>query len=201
MMGSLLAACRSHGREIGASLRGIARLTFGEAEGIRAFENDRGMARRSFLAALLAFPVFLAFHYLDLLSGAAPPEDAHAFILDLLTFPISWAGFALLALPILRWLGLEGLWPRYIAAWNWSNLAQYLLLILTSLPLALHLPQILGQTAALVGYGWALWLEWYVTRLALGTSGLNAAMIVAADVGFGAIVALLPLVQLPVLHV
>ncbi|HTI02103.1 MAG TPA: hypothetical protein VL752_14235 [Acidisoma sp.] len=197
MSANFVTACRSFGREIAAGSRGIAMLTFGREEGIRAFNDDRDVARRSFVTALFAFPLFLVFHYLDWLSGTAPLEPTHALLLDCLTFPISWAGFALLAQPLLRSLGVEPRWTRYIAAWNWSNLAQYLLLLVTSLPLVLHAPSILAQTAVLVGYGWALWLEWTVTRLTLQVSPLAAAMVVAADVGFGAIVSLITIYPLP----
>lgn len=197
MSGNFITACRSFGREIATGARGIALLTFGRAEGIRAFTGDPDVTRRSFVTALFAFPLFLVFHYLDWLSGTAPLEGTHALLLDCLTFPISWAGFALLSQPLLRSLGAEQPWPRFIAAWNWSNLAQYVLLMLTSLPLVLHAPAILAQTAVLVGYGWALWLEWTVTRLTLQVSPVAAAMVVAADVGFGALVSLITIYPLP----
>jgi hypothetical protein len=34
-----------------------------------------------------------------------------------------------------------------------------------------------------VGFGWALWLEWYVARLALEATPLAAAFLVVVDVG------------------
>jgi hypothetical protein len=98
-------------------------------------------------------------------------------------------------------LGVEQQWPRYIAAWNWSNLAQYALLFVTSLPVVLHAPSIASETCALVGYGWALWLEWYVTRLVLNVSPTGAALLVAVDVGFSAIVSLVALVPLQSLSI
>ncbi|GAB0116369.1 hypothetical protein [Acidisoma sp. 7E03] len=193
MSGGFASACRSFGREILGSARGIALLAFGYEDGARAFTGERDATRRSFVAALFAFPLFLVFHYLDWLSGTAPREGAHALALDCLTFPISWAGFALLAVPLLRSLGAETRWLRFIMAWNWCNLAQYLLLLATSLPLVLHVPLMLGQVVVLVGYCWALWLEWTVARLTLQVTPVAAAMVVAADVGFGALVSLITL--------
>jgi hypothetical protein len=190
------AGLRQTAREIVLGGRGIALLTFGQPAGIRAFSNDIAATRRSFVTAILSLPIFVMFHLLSWLAGVGPLEPPHAMILDLLSFPISWAGFALLSIPLVRMLGVEQQWPRYIAAWNWSNLGQYALLFVTSLPVVLHAPSIAGETSALVGYGWALWLEWYVTRLVLNVSPAAAALLVAVDVGFSAIVSLVTLIPL-----
>lgn len=197
MSGQVREAVRLWGQEIAASARGIARLTFGQADGARAFTNDVGATRRSFITALFAFPIFLVFRYMNWLTGTGPLEGPHALLLDLLSYPISWAGFALLALPLLRMLGVGGLWPRFIAAWNWSNLAQYCLLLVTSVPVLVHAPSIVSETAALVGYGWALWLEWWTARLVLKVSPSGAALVVLADVAFSAIVSLIAIYPLP----
>jgi hypothetical protein len=194
MSGGLPEWLRLMGREIVTGGRGIASLTFGQAAGVRAFTNDVGMTRRSFVAALLSLPIFVMFHVLDWLAGVGPIEPPHVIVLDLLTFPISWAGFALISIPLVRVLGAEPQWPRYISAWNWSNLAQYVLLFLTSVPAVLHVPAIASETCGLVGYGWALWLEWFVTRLVLNLSPTAAALLVAADVGFSAVVSLTTLI-------
>jgi hypothetical protein len=194
MSGRFVEGLRLTAREVVVGARGIAMLTFGQAAGIRAFTNDLAVTRRSFVTALFSLPIFLMFHVLDWLAGVGPIEAPHAMALDLLSFPISWAGFALISIPIVRMLGVEQQWPRYITAWNWSNLAQYGLLFVTSVPVVLHVPAIASETCALVGYGWALWLEWYVTRLALNLSPTAAALLVAVDVGFSAIVSLVTLI-------
>ena len=80
-------------------------------------------------------------------------------------------------------MGQERKWPRYITAWNWCNLAQYVLLLVAGLPTLFHVQPIVAETAALVGFGWALWLEWYVARLALEATPLAAAFLVVVDVG------------------
>lgn len=197
MSGEVRHALRLWWQECAVSARGIALLTFGRPDGARVFGNDLGAARRSFITALVCLPIFVVFHYLDWLAGTGPREGRHALLLDLLSFPISWAGFALLALPLLRFLGREADWPRFIAAWNWSNLAQYLLLLVTALPLLAHAPAIASETASLVGYGWALWLEWWTVRLVLRLSASAAAFLVLADVGFSAVVSLISLYPLP----
>jgi hypothetical protein len=181
-------------REIVACGRGIVMLTIGQAAGIRAFTNDMAATQRSFVTAIFSLPIFILFHVLDWVAGVSPVDPPHLMVIDLLTFPISWAGYALISIPLVRMLGAEQQWPRYIAAWNWSNLAQYVLLFITSLPVVLHVPAIATETCALVGYGWALWLEWFVTRLVLNLSPTAAALLVAVDVGFSAVVSLMTLI-------
>ena len=181
-------------REVVTNGRAISLLTFGRADGIRAFTNNVSATRRSFVTAIFSLPIFILFHMLDWLAGVGPLDPPRLMVLDLLTFPISWAGFALISLPLVRALKVEPQWPRYITAWNWSNFAQYVLLFVTSIPAVLHVPPIASETCALVGYGWALWLEWFVTRLVLNLSPTGAALLVAVDVGFSAVVSLVTLI-------
>jgi hypothetical protein len=194
MSGRFAEGLRLTARDIASGGRGIALLTFGQSAGIRAFTNDMAATRRSFVTAIFALPLFVMLDVLDWLAGVGPLDPPHVMVLDLLTFPISWAGFALISIPLVRMLGVEQQWPRYIAAWNWSNLAQYGLLFVASVPALLHLPAIASETCALVGYGWALWLEWFVTRLVLNLSPTSAALLVAVDVGFSAMVSLMKLI-------
>jgi hypothetical protein len=175
MSGRFAEELRLIGREIVTSGRAIARLGIGQAADIRAFSNDVAATRRSFVTAILSLPIFILFHVLDWAAGLAPLDPPRLMVIDLLTFPISWAGFALVSIPLVRMLGAEPQWPR-------------------SLPSVLHVPAIASETCALVGYGWALWLEWFVTRLVLNISPTAAALLVAVDVGFSAAISLMTLI-------
>ena len=81
------------------------------------------------------------------------------------------------------------MWPRFITLWNWCNVVQYLMLVAAALPGLLGLPDVVGQTAWLVALGWALWLEWFMTGLALAIPAPMAATLVILDVAIGLIVA------------
>jgi len=96
-----------------------------------------------------------------------------------------WVGFALLSHRLAGVLGRAPLWPRFIAVWNWCNVVQYLMLVVAGLPALLGLPELLAQTVWLVAMGWALWLEWYATRLALAIPGRSAMALVALDFALG----------------
>jgi hypothetical protein len=80
-------------------------------------------------------------------------------------------------------LGRRALWPRLIAAWNWVNFVQYLVLGALTLPAILGAPASVSDTLGLVGLGYAIWMQWFAARVALQISGLRAAAFVVLDLG------------------
>lgn len=174
---------------VAAGLQGAMLLARGRAEGMDLMtaraEPELAVAARSFWAAALCLPAFLCLELIDFAEAQSPPPDAHGIALQLLGYVVYWAAFALLSRWLARTVGRDSAWPRFISAWNWCNVVQYLLFVASSLPGLLGLPDTVGQTAWLVATGWALWLEWYATRLALGVNGLQAAGIVALDEALG----------------
>lgn len=170
---------------VASGLRVAALLAAGRAEAMTRIEQGMEGARRSFLAALLCLPLFALLRLLDWTLAGLPPRPGHALTLDLLGYAVGWAGFALLSRPLVAFLGRAPLWPRYITVWNWCNFAQYVLLTLGALPELFGLPGIVQQTAALVAFGWAIWLEWHATRLALEIGAVPAALFTLLDLAIG----------------
>ncbi len=148
--------------------------------GLLATEEEPALATaaRSFWAALLCLPAFVCLQLIDIAQNAAPPHafavEAHGFALHLCGYIIEWAGLAVLTWWLARALGRAVLWPTFIATWNWCNVVQSLLLVTAKLPWLLGMPDMVGETVELVAVGWALWLEWYVARLALGLTAIQA---------------------------
>ncbi|MEY3731992.1 MAG: hypothetical protein RLZZ57_2748 [Pseudomonadota bacterium] len=154
-------------------------LARGRVAGLAAFENTMPVAAYSFRAAAICLPIFMFFK-----DQASPPEDlALSLLVDLLLFVASWAGFALASLFLARALGVGDAWPRFIAAWNWAAVVQYLALA------GLSLPGLLLGHGALLDFGgllalfYALWMEWFVARHALRLTALGAAGFVVIDLG------------------
>ena len=165
--------------------RGIAGallLAGGKVVGAAAFAPTMEDARASFLAALFCLPIFLL-----LRAGSSPAgmvlDPVRSVVGDLIAFVCSWAGFALASLPIAEAMGRRTLWPRFIAAWNWSNLVQYVVLGVLTMPAMLGMPAFIADSLGLLGLGYAIWLQWFVTRTALAVTGLRAAAFVAVDIG------------------
>ncbi len=176
--------------QMGNGLQGAMMLARGRPEGmlLLAAQDAPAMqtAARSFWAAALCLPAFVCLQLISLAQAPGlPPHFAHGLALQLLGYGVDWAAYALVSREVVRAMGRLTAWPRFITAWNWCNVVQYLLLVAASLPPLLDLPPLLGETAWLVATGWALWLEWYATRIALGVGGLPAAGLVLLDEAMG----------------
>jgi hypothetical protein len=63
------------------------------------------------------------------------------------------------------------------------------LVIVGGIPGTLGAPAIVDQACELVTIGWALWLEWYATRLAFGVGQLTAVGLVMLDQSIGIMLA------------
>lgn len=160
------------------ALAGALLLARGRAEGVQAYPPALEEARFSFLAAALCLPLFLL---LRGSGGAAAADPLRGLVADLIAYAISWAGFALASLPMAQAMGRAALWPRLIAAWNWTNAVQYALLGLLSLPALFGLAGWVTDVLGLAGLGYAVWLQWFAARSALQVDGVRAAGFVAVD--------------------
>ncbi|MCW8086378.1 hypothetical protein [Sabulicella glaciei] len=158
----------------------------GRAEGLLLLPPTEAGALHSFRAALICLPAFLGLRLLAWSQQGAPRGGLVLGLLaELVGFVLSWAGFALASRVLAEQAQRLGRWPHFLAAWNWSNLVQYLLLAVLAVPVLLGAPTWLSNAMGLVALGYALWLEWFVTREALGVVGATAVMFVLLDVAIG----------------
>ena len=172
-----------------AGLQAAWLLARGRPEGARLLSvppaDALAAAARSFWAAPLCLPAFVCLHVIGWMESGLGAFPARGFALDLLGFVIGWAGFALLTRGLAARLGRQALWPGFITAWNWCNVLQYMLLVAAALASLLGLPDVVAETAWLAAMGWALWLEWFATRLTLAVPALTAVALVALDFSIG----------------
>ncbi|MDJ0389674.1 hypothetical protein QMO56_16285 [Roseomonas sp. E05] len=131
-------------------------------------------AGRSFWVAVLCLPIFLV---LDP-SFAASPRAAAAELAGYIT---GWPAYALAALAVCRSMGREALWPRLVAAWNWTNLLQYLIMLIITLFAVSPLPAWVQEVVSVAGIGYALWLQWFTAKCTLQVGGMAALGFVVLD--------------------
>jgi hypothetical protein len=171
--------------EISAGLQGAALLGRAQPQGLLLMAGTPAGAWRSCWAALVCLPAFLALRADD------PPLRGvlGALLQDIVLFTLGWFGFLVMSERLVAMMGRAALWPRFVAAWNWSNVVQYgAMLVTLLLPAHLGAPPLVTQTLALVGLGYAIWLEWFVTRWALQATRLQATALVGADLALGMLV-------------
>ncbi|MDN3565932.1 hypothetical protein ACFQY5_10190 [Paeniroseomonas aquatica] len=169
---------------IEAGLRGALLLARGRPEGLMLIEAGPGGVARSFWAAALCLPGFLALR-LFAWAEVGPASLGRGLTAELLGYACTWAGFALATLPLAEASGRKAEWPQFIAAWNWANVVQYLVLLALTVPASLGLPPLLAHGLGLAALGYALWLEWFVAKSALRIAGGRAAAFVLLDLALG----------------
>lgn len=162
-------------------------LARGHASGLRFVAADLAGAARSFWAIPVALPPIIVLRVMAWVEAGVPPRAGHILLRDLLVYVVSWLFFVLISHRLAQSFDREALWPRFIATWNWCNVVGNILVMAGAIPGFLGAPTMVDQVAQVVVMGWALWLEWYATRLALGVGALLAVYIVALDqiVGLG----------------
>ena len=171
---------------ITAGLAGALLLARGRAEGLSLVESSPAGAWRSFAAALICLPAFLALRFFAWATLGMPPGGlGRGLAAEIIGYTLAWVAFALASLPLAQAWGRGAEWPRFIAAWNWTNVVQYLVLLVLTVPGALGLPPGLAQVLTLAGLAYAIWLEWFVVRVALGMDGARSAMVVGMDLALG----------------
>ena len=175
---------------IEAGLRGVLMLARGQAHGAMLIEDTPGGGARSFWSAAICLPGFLALVFLDWAEGPPAAGVAHAFLVHLIAQAGGWAGFAVASQALAQAAGRGPEWPHFIAAWNWANVVQYLLLLAVSLPPLLGLPQPLASALAVATLGYQLWLVWFLAKTTLRSRGLAIAVL-GLDLVVGVAVAVL----------
>ena len=170
--------------EVRWALVGCLRLARGDRGGLAYFDRSLDGFWRSFLSAFLSYPFFLI-----LLTMRVSLADWNAVgglpivLIETIGYVISWVAFPLVMLSVLRWIGREHRFFDFMVPYNWCQLPQSVLFVLTG-ALSDPISQII-ELAALIA---VLVYEWYIARVALETSSTTATMVVLVDLVLGMLV-------------
>jgi len=169
--------------QIAAGVRAAWLLARGRAEGLRFTLLSPEGAARSFWAGAICLVPFLL---IRAMGGEGIVTDALS--VQLIGYVLGWVAFPLAALSLVDASGRGPLWPLFVAAWNWANLAQYAVLLGAAL-LGSILPPEFARVLILASFAYALWIEWFVAKVALDVSGFRAGIFVMADMAIGLFIA------------
>ncbi|MGH6988265.1 MAG: hypothetical protein ACREFD_18650 [Stellaceae bacterium] len=175
-------------REVRSGVYGAWRLARLDSKAMRWFDRTPEGTARSFWAAIICFPGFIA-----LLALRVDPEAwirsgvGHILLVESIGYVVGWTAYPLAALGFCRILGRERGGFDFVTAYNWSQILETALFILVALVSALHL---LSDTATGILSAVALILvlvyEWFIARVATGAGGLAATTLVLLDLVLGA---------------
>ena len=168
-------------------LRGGALLARGRPQGMAFFPGKMDDATRSFVAMALSVPPIVGIRLIGWAESGVPANGGRILLRDLMVYFVSWLVFAIMSYRIAGTTGRIEQWPRFVVAWNWCNVVGNMMVMVGGVPSLLGVPTIIEQVVELVALGWALWLEWYVMRVAFGAGPLLAAYLVMLDqiIGLG----------------
>jgi hypothetical protein len=173
-------------REVSSGLYGAWRLARLDTRAMAWFDRGPDGTARSFWAAIICFPGFIA-----LLALRVSPADwagsgvGHILLVESLGYIVGWTAYPLAALAFCRMLGIAGF--DFITAYNWSQIIETGLFIVVAAIAALH---VMSDDAASLLSALALFLvllyEWFIARVATRAGAGVAAALVLIDLVLGA---------------
>ena len=177
---------------IGEAARGIYgawRLLHGDRSGLGWFDTSMTGYWRSFAAAIVALPSYVA---LVMLSAADYPGEIHItglLAVEAIAYLIDWFAFPLAAIYICDWMGKGAQYTRLIVALNWAKVIEVAIMV----PAALVASLVPGGVLALIPVAIfiaILTYHWWVTKVALGATTGEAIAMMIINVMIGIITSL-----------
>jgi len=164
------------------ALSAAVKLIMHDDRGLSEFNNSTTGFWRSFSAIIFIAPLYLFIANIDWAVGTEDAPKNTGQFLSMIRLGLQWAVWPLIMVFATRGLGLGHNFTRYVIVYNWSNV---ILITVLSLPALFFLTGILSlQSAALLTLllqlG-AFYIEWYLARMSLETTGLIAGAIVLGN--------------------
>lgn len=167
-----------------SALLGTLILARGDARGLARFDASLGGFWRSYEAAAICYPLYLA-----LTLGRVEHASWRVAIVETIGYVVSWTAFPLVMLNLCRRLGRDDHFFGFMTAYNWCQVPQ---IVLFAAIAAVEAAGVIGEgPAAMIGLIAAaavLVYEWFVARVALDVSVASAILVVAIDVVLAALI-------------
>ncbi len=169
-------------RDILTALYGAYRLARLDPSGLGFFDATPAGFWRSFFAAVLIAPFYLLLLSIRYSGLTESVNFFHFMAIESIAYVIAWVAFPLLMASLVKNIGREPHYIRFIVAYNWAAVLQNALY----LPIAFLAASGLVADAnanllGLVALGLIVFYTWFVTRAALEVRAGMAAGIVGLD--------------------
>jgi hypothetical protein len=178
---------------VASGLSAALRLAGGRPDGVVLIPADRVSIVRSFWAIALCLPAVVCRLLMSWAVSGVPDDALHSVGREVVVFGLGWLIFVEVTHRLAPLIGRAERWGRFIAVWNWCNVVEGILVVVGAIPGTLGAPAIIGQACELITIGWALWMEWYATRLTFGVGRVTATWLVLLDQSIGIFLASLAL--------
>jgi hypothetical protein len=173
------------------------RLARGRADGVVLVPGDRKTIVHSFWSIALSLPSVIIRLLMSWADTGIPADAVHLAAREVIVFVLGWLVFVEVTHRLAPVIGRAERWGRFIAVWNWCNVVEGVFVIVGGIPGTLGAPAVVDQACELIMIGWALWLEWYATRLVFGVGRGSAAALVLLDQSIGIMLASLAMIISP----
>lgn len=181
-------------REITLGLYGAFRLALLDVRGMAYFNCTEAGFWRSFTAAAIAAPGFVALTILHLLhpQGMEMLEAAGSFrvlSIEAIAYVIGWVAFPLAIFYISAVLDRQKEFIRFVVAYNWSGVVQIVVLVpIVSLNAYEIFPQSIGALLSMAITLALFYYQWFIAKTALKITAAPAAMVVCINVALSILI-------------
>lgn len=168
-------------RELIVAMYGAWRILRLDAAAVGWFENTPRAFWRSFYAAVLVAPFYLAMTALDIAIGE-PAAPLRQGLINAIAYVMGWVAYPLLMVYLTAFLDRADTYFRYFAAYNWFHVIQAAILLPVSLMGAIApLPQNASMLIGIIVLSTILMYDWFIARTALRVDAGTAASLVVLD--------------------
>jgi hypothetical protein len=177
--------------EIQFALGGALRLAIGDRRGLGFFDISLDGFWRSFRAAAICYPLFLVLVAVRVEPAQWAASGAPRIIfVETISYAIAWTAFPLLMLRLAGWFNRDNRFLAFIVAYNWAQIPQTALIAIVAVDRAIGiLPGSAGGFVELTAMLAVLVYEWFIARVALAVTGVQAIVVVVFDVMLGIVLA------------
>lgn len=175
--------------EAARGVYGAWRLAHGDRGGLAYFDSSMDGYWRSFGAAIVALPAYAVLVGLAMVREPGEINIPGVMLIEAIAYTMDWFAFPLAAVYLARTMGKEHTYARLIVALNWARVVEAAVMVPAALVATLAGQGPLAFIPIVIFVGIMVY-HWWVTRVALDVTPIEAVMVVVVNLGIGVAIAL-----------